>query len=56
MRLVVAVLAALAFAGALPGFAVAEPKAPVDPSLVASDTTLLQDETKAVAPPIPASR
>jgi hypothetical protein len=47
MRLPVIVLAALAMSGAAPAFA--EPKPPVDPSLVASDTTLLQDEAKAVA-------
>ena len=40
------VLAVFAVA-ALSGLAFAEPKAPVDPSLVASDTTLLQDESKA---------
>lgn len=40
------VLAAVAVA-ALSSLAFAEPKAPVDPSLVASDTTLMQDEAKA---------
>ena len=48
MRLPLIALAALAFAGTLSP-ASAEPKAPADPSLVASDTTLLQDEAKAVA-------
>ena len=47
MRLPLIVLAALALADAAP--AIAEPKAPADPSLVASDTALLQDEAKAVA-------
>jgi hypothetical protein len=47
MRLPVIVLAALALVGAAP--ALAEPKAPADPSLVASDNALLQDEAKAVA-------
>jgi hypothetical protein len=42
------ILAGLALA-ALYGSAMAEPKAPADPSLIASDTTLLQDEAKAVA-------
>lgn len=39
-------LAALALA-ALPCVAAAEPKAPLDPSLAASDAALLQDEAKA---------
>lgn len=34
---------------ALPGLAAAEPKAPIDPSLAASDATLLQDDAKATA-------
>ncbi|HTW51262.1 MAG TPA: hypothetical protein VME45_05135 [Stellaceae bacterium] len=48
MRLALMCFAVLAVAGRLSS-AVAEPKAPVDPSLVASDTALLQDEAKATA-------
>ena len=48
MRFPLLVLTLATICGVLsPAFA--EPKAPADPSLVASDTTLLQDETKAVA-------
>ena len=48
MRLAPMCFAALAVAGTLSS-AAAEPKAPVDPSLVASDKALLQDEAKATA-------
>jgi hypothetical protein len=48
MRFVLSFVAGLGVAGALSS-ADAEPKAPADPSLVASDTALLQDETKAIA-------
>jgi hypothetical protein len=50
-RTLVAVLA-FALTGALAGFyapAKAEPKAPIDPSLAASDATLVQDEAKATS-------
>lgn len=46
--LVLILVAALALGGAAHS-AAAEPKLPIDPSLVASDTTLLQDESKATA-------
>ena len=42
------ILAALALA-AMHGTAAAEPKAPSDPGLAASDVALLQDEAKAIA-------
>lgn len=48
MRSALLATAALAACGALSP-ALAEPKAPVDPSLVASDNALLQDEVKATA-------
>jgi hypothetical protein len=47
LRLGIAV-AGLALLGFAPGTR-AEPKLPVDPSLAASDATLLQDEAKAIA-------
>ena len=48
MRFALGFVVGLGVAGALSS-AIAEPKAPADPSLVASDTTLLQDEGKAIA-------
>lgn len=48
MRLSLIALAAFAIFVAVEP-AIAEPKAPADPGLVASDTTLLQDEGKATA-------
>jgi hypothetical protein len=48
MRLALIFVAALAMTGGVSAV-VAEPKAPVDPGLVASDKALLQDEAKAIA-------
>jgi hypothetical protein len=46
-RLLLAALASVAVGALSPAFA--EPKAPADPGLAASDATLLQDEAKATA-------